>query len=296
MGPWTGEVGFELLYWIPFVRWAIQEFNIDPSRITLLSRGDSRSWYAIEDAHYLDIFDLSTPDVFRQHTAGAQKQRTLRSFDRDLIRRAGHLLGSPPSILHPALMYSLYSPYWSQQTASRWIHDFAEHQRIVPPTVPDLQLPSEYVAAKFYFSKCFPDTPDNRKTIDRLIASITHDCDVVLLTPSFRVDEHRTFEGVMGNRVHGIGHLLRPENNLALQTAVVGGAKAFIGTYGGFSYLAPLCGVNAVALYSHRTYFPYHVDFAEHVFSTVRGGSLTVADASVWPLLSPQSWQPAPTS
>src|SRR5262245_38172770 len=24
IGPWTGEVGFELLYWVPFVRWAVE--------------------------------------------------------------------------------------------------------------------------------------------------------------------------------------------------------------------------------------------------------------------------------
>jgi hypothetical protein len=60
IGPWTGEVGFELLYWAPFVRWAVDKFRIDPARVTLLSRGGTASWYGIEGARYLDVFELSS--------------------------------------------------------------------------------------------------------------------------------------------------------------------------------------------------------------------------------------------
>lgn len=63
------------------------------------------------------------------------------------------------------------------------------------------------------------------------------------------------------------------------------GAKSFIGTYGGFSYLAPLCGVNTIALYSRRAFFTYHMDFAQQMFDTVGGGSLTVVDAATRPLM-----------
>jgi len=44
-----------------------------------------------------------------------------------------------------------------------------------------------------------------------------------------------------------------PQANLAVQTAVIGGARRFVGTYGGFSYLAPLLGVDALAFYSCAT-------------------------------------------
>ena len=61
--------------------------------------------------------------------------------------------------------------------------------------------------------------------------------------------------------VHGVGDLLRPETNLEVQSAVIAGAEAFVGTYGGFSYLAPLMGVNTVAFYSHPTGFRFdHLD------------------------------------
>ena len=28
IGPWVGEVGYELLYWIPFLNWALKEFGL----------------------------------------------------------------------------------------------------------------------------------------------------------------------------------------------------------------------------------------------------------------------------
>ncbi len=285
VGPWTGEVGFELLYWVPFVRWALNHFRIDPSRVTLFSRGGSESWYGLEGARYVDVFDLTTPEDFRAHTAGRQKQRTLRHFDRELIRRVARASEAGMGLLHPAMMYALYKPYWSEDAPSRWVHQLAEHRRITPPLIPGMALPRDYVAARFYFSKCFPDTPENHRFVTSLITTLAADADVVLLTPRLHVDEHRDVPADAADRVHTIDHLIRPDNNLAVQTAVVAGARAFIGTYGGFSYLAPLCGVNTVALYSRRTYFPYHLDFAQHVFDEVQGGSLAVADTATWPLL-----------
>ena len=40
--------------------------------------------------------------------------------------------------------------------------------------------------------------------------------------------------------------------NLAVQTALVAGASAFVGTYGGFSYLAPFLGVRDDGLLRQR--------------------------------------------
>ena len=39
VGPWSGEVGFELLYWIPFVTWALTQAAVSPDRIVVVSQG-----------------------------------------------------------------------------------------------------------------------------------------------------------------------------------------------------------------------------------------------------------------
>ena len=284
VGPWTGEVGFELLYWAPFVRWAVERFRIDPDRVTLLSRGGTASWYGIEGAHYLDVLELRAPDEFRQRTLKERKQRTLRLFDRQLIRQALRWMDRA-SVLHPAMMYALYTPYWTQQTSLRWVRQFATFARVRPPVIEGLQLPREYVALRFYFSKCFPDTPENQALVSSIVKNVAADTHVVMLGSGVDLDDHRDATADVSDRIHTVDALMRPETNLAVQTAVIAGARAFIGTYGGFSYLAPLCGVDTIALYSRRNYYVHHLDFAQHVFKAVDGGSLTVMDAATFPLM-----------
>ena len=44
-GPWLGEIAFELLYWLPFLRWALSEFPGLRDRLVVLSRGGAGPWY-----------------------------------------------------------------------------------------------------------------------------------------------------------------------------------------------------------------------------------------------------------
>jgi hypothetical protein len=69
-----------------------------------------------------------------------------------------------------------------------------------------------------------------------------------------------------------------PQDNLARQTEIIAGASGFVGTYGGFAYLAPFCGINAVAFYSDRTYFVYHLELAQRAFAAAGGGALEAID------------------
>jgi hypothetical protein len=83
-----------------------------------------------------------------------------------------------------------------------------------------------------------------------------------------------------------INRLISPANNLAVQTRIISGARAFVGTFGGFSFLAALCGVNAVALYSHPELFrAHHLDVAWRVFRNVQGGAFVPVDTAHLDLL-----------
>jgi hypothetical protein len=62
---------------------------------------------------------------------------------------------------------------------------------------------------------------------------------------------------------------------LAEQSAVVGRAERFIGTYGGFAYLAPLLGISGLSVYSDiGRIVPMHMDVAFRVFREFACGSL----------------------
>jgi hypothetical protein len=101
---------------------------------------------------------------------------------------------------------------------------------------------------------------------------------VVLLNPGIRVDDHSDLAAPAGNRVFSIAAGLAPERNLAVQSAAIAGARAFVGTYGGYSYLAPLYRVPAIAFYSRRTFKSHHLHAAERAFESIGAAPLIPLD------------------
>lgn len=282
VGPWSGEVGFELLYWIPFVTWALQEAQVAPERIVVVSRGGPASWYAHLGGRYLDVLSQVSPEEFRGRTEEQKKQRTVGRFDREIVRRLIATAGlERPVLLHPGLMYRLFNPFWKQKATVLRIERYARYQAVRRPDVPVLagRLPDDYVAVRFYFNASFPDTPANRAFVEATVRNLAEFTHVVMLNTAFRVDDHSDVTMDRSSRIHVVDDLMTPDRNLDLQTAVIAGARAFVGTYGGYSYLAPLCGVPSLAFYSARDeFFAHHLELAERVFRAMRAGSLVPID------------------
>lgn len=286
VGPWTGEVGFELLYWVPFVRWVAETYGLPPERLLVVSRGGAAGWYDGLAGGYADVFSYFTPAEFRAETEEAKKQRRVGAFDARVVERviAAHRL-ERPGLLHPGMMYRLFMPFWKDLATSARVDAYARYARLQPPADAPLDgLPADYVAARFYFSECFPDTPGNRAFVTAAIDAISRHSPVVLLNTPFAVDDHRDF-APSGGRVFTIDDRMSPERNLAVQTAVVARARAFVGTYGGYSYLAPFCGVSSVAFYSERTFKDQHLFLAQRVFERLGGATLAPLNVEALPLL-----------
>jgi hypothetical protein len=280
VGPWTGEVGFELTYWIPFIRWVQQKRGIDPDRLIAVSRGGVSGWYRHITNRYVDLLSFVSPEEYRVRTETVKKQRVLGAFDREIVRRLRH--GLRPGrlrLLHPSLMYDLFNPYWKQHATFRRIDDFTGHELLTRPAAADVpgHLPSDFVAVRFYFSTGFPDVPQNRAFVRDTIRRLSETSNVVVLDPGVRVDDHVDYVPGPGERVYSIRADTRPENNLAVQTAVMSRARLFVGTHGGLSYLAPLLGVDSIAFYSDpAAFFTHHVHYAQHAFQAIGGGTLVI--------------------
>ena len=289
VGPWLSETGFELLYWIPFLAWAKAYGNLDPERMVVVSRGGAKPWYADITPNYEDAFSFFSPDEFRRRNEervaaqhGRLKHLNVSPFDKELIDRVVQRRGlSGAKLLHPSEMYRLFEHFWFQRTPVTLIESFTRFAPIPPagPWAMRTQLPERYIAAKFYGNTALPDTPENRKFISSFLAELTQHIDVVLLNTADRFDDHDDFPPELRGRVHSIEHLMRPEDNLAVQTEVIRNATAFVGTYGGFSYLAPLLGVDTVAFYSHPTGFRFdHLEVAKRVFAGLRCAAFVELD------------------
>ena len=285
VGPWTGEVGFELLYWVPFVRQTIARYGIDPSRLTVVSRGGVQSWYGSLAPRYVDVFSMYSTAEFRAATEAAKKQRRVGAFDAQIVTRLRETVGlQQAELLHPGMMYRLFQPFWREVATAARVEAHSQYARLAGGPLDLSDLPDDYVAARFYFSDCFPDTPANRAFVTSMIEAISIHTPVVLLNAPFAVDDHRDFASA-GTRVISVADRMTPETNLAVQTAVIARARAFVGTYGGYSYLAPFLGVGALAFYSERTFKSHHLHLAQRVFEGLGGAGVVALDVAQLPLV-----------
>jgi hypothetical protein len=288
VGPFTGEVGFELLYWIPLLRWGLREFPELRSRVTYVSRGGVEPWIADLGVTYVDILSVSSPEEVLHHKV-ADKQRTSTQFEEELCRRAAASAALEDyAVLHPSVLYTMY--YALLKCDIRAFGQAIEHDdagegtglnavyRMIDPPSPaefGLSLPADFVAVRFYSRPSFPDVEANQRFAESVVTSIARQTDVVLLDPNVKVDEHSDFDVAEGGRVTSIAASVRPENNLALQSAVVARARAFVGTYGGLSYLAPHLGVPSLSFSSDPlAAHLWHYDLAQRVFAGPNWGSL----------------------
>ena len=276
VGPWLSEVGFEALYWIPFLRWVKAAFRVDPARVVAVSRGGVASWYEGIAGRYVEIWDDFDPAEFALRSAerGTTKQLDLTGFDRDVIGAVERRLGEPVDVLHPSLMYRLFTLFWSGQRPLSFLDAHTRYEPIAPPQIVEAsRLPREYVAVKFYAARSLPDTPDIRRMLAWLVDSLAERTNIVLLDTGLVLDEHADYAfgptfapcdagGVRQGRVISARSLMTPATNLGVQTQIIAGAQAFVGTCGSVAWLAPMLGINTSAVYVDPKMLHVHLGVA----------------------------------
>lgn len=258
MGPWRGEVGFEVLYWLPWLAKLRAELKIAPERLFPITRGGAASWYGTPQG--LELYALRTPQQVRvenrrQHAqTGMLKQTAVTAWDRDVIHDATAQLGlKDPILLHPAWMYAQLTPYWEQVTGLTRLLDHTIFQLPLPtaPLPGGLTLPEQFVAVKFYARATFPYDGATKAFAAATVRHLASQQPVVLLNADVHVDDHLDFL-VCGPNILQLRDLVKtlPETNLAVQSAILARAQGFVGTYGGFSQLALMLGKPSVSFYT----------------------------------------------
>lgn len=283
-GPWLGEVGFELAYWVPFLRWAVETAGLPASSVIAMSRGGVASWYHDVSGRYEDALAYLGPVEFRRRNdarraeIGEQKQLRTTGLEADLRARLERDVGRPVELLHPSLMYRLMQPYWWGHEPIPWVFRHARFARLAAPDPVGLgvELPKDFAAVKFYFNDCFPRTAANEAFVKNTVDELRAKSPVVLLSTRLRVDDHDDAPAPEGCIDLASQSAFPPESNLAIQTAVLGRARRFVGTYGGFCYLAPFLGVETTAFWSDGKGFdPHHLRLVQKALGNIKGGQLT---------------------
>jgi hypothetical protein len=178
-------------------------------------------------------------------------------------------------------MYRLFHRFWQSRAPVDTVESFAVFKPLPRIETADLagKLPDDYVAVRFYFNDAFPETDANRRFVTGLLAALAETTDVVLLNPGLQLDDHRDAALPARGRIHDASHLMSPRTNLDVQSKIIARARAFIGTHGGLSYLAPLYGVKSLSFYSDpRPWTARHLELARRVFTRMQAGSYVALD------------------
>ena len=285
VGPWLMEVGFELLYWIPFLRQRLRAAGIPPERVIAVSRGGAEPWYRGVAGRYVDLFDFMTPADFVEGNERLEREQDGKkpfarsAYEDELIARVASDLGLDDyATVYPAAIYRLFRNVWRSRFGG---HQLQEHLAFEP--IPDgFERPAElpfdepYVAVKFYYSDCLPETEANARFIARTIARLAERTKVVLLNTGSQLDDHKGAMESVADNIVDASQWYGPRDNLTIQTALVANASHLVCTYGGFSYLGPLVGVRTTSFYSATTFVGTHLDLALSAFDPRHGKGLAL--------------------
>ena len=285
VGPWNDSVGNELLYWIPFVRWATATYGLHPERLIALSRGGALPWYSSLAGRSLDVgtlFSSTELEHWRHRTVPQSeqdpKQAVMAPFDSEIIDRAARAFElSEYQVLHPSMLFRVVSRLHKDRATAQ-LADVLRHtpsEGKGPRRMPSLErLPRSFVAVSVAFTDALPDGEENRSFLADLVADVSSERDVVIVDwpASAGVDIPSS------PRVQRLDVAGSEGDPLDLQAAVIGQAAAFVGGHGDLAILAAFCGTPALVYHSERLP-PDHLDRLQVAATTAGWAPVTVERA-----------------
>lgn len=288
VGPWLAEVGYEVLYWIPFLRWFQDAHGIPSDRVVVISRGGMESAYAGIAGRYVDLFDVIAPYELaarnherRTHAeGGGQKQSASSALDDELIAAARSRLGlAEAHVCHPSLMFRLFREVWHGNLPMDllWRRTRYEFPK-VPPAPANPSVPSDFIAVKLYAGPALSMGDQTREALRHLVVRAAATAPVVLLDVDLGIDEHRDLELDDLPGVTSARSLMTARTNLGVQLALIARSRFFLSTCGGLAWLAPFLGVPTVAVYDTDQLLAPHLLVARQAGARAGAAEFTPLD------------------
>jgi ADP-heptose:LPS heptosyltransferase len=101
---------------------------------------------------------------------------------------------------------------------------------------------------------------------------------VVMLDTGMATDEHEDYLFAGLPNVISLRDRLTPQNNLAVQTSVIARSRGFVGTCGGLAWLAPMLGIDTVAVYADDRFLLSHIFLATQAYRQMGAARFDVVD------------------
>jgi hypothetical protein len=293
LGPWRSELGFECLYWLPFLKFLAGKVPDFDKRACIVTRGGLAPLYGAVAARGYDLYALrSVTDVRRENlydhqNRGLQKQLSPTAWDGAVMADAAAALGLGALYheIHPAWMYWALGPFWDDLRGVRYLAAMTDYAPLPRIALEGSPLPPKYVAVKFYARATFPyPHPEIAEFVQRTVGTLAAQVPVVVLGSQSGYDDHADIP-VVGQNIFQLQDDGAPERNLQVQAAVIGQATAFVGTYGGTAQLALRLGVPSVSFWAEfGGTASAHLSLSRHLSNLTKVPFLTssIGESLLW--------------
>jgi hypothetical protein len=152
-------------------------------------------------------------------------------------------------------MYHALAPFWTGRRGPYWLIQRAAFPGLTVPQLPQsLQLPEAYITCRFYGRETWPwADKQTRAATQAIVLRMAEQHPVILLNHGIQADEHADIPLPKHPNLIYLKDLIemRPETNLAIQSAVIMRGQGFVGPYGGLAQLALRIGKPSVSFYQH---------------------------------------------
>lgn len=258
VGPWRGEVGFEALYWIPFLAYLQAAYGIASDRLIPITRGGAGAWYGTPQG--VELYSLRTLQETRvanrltRKRTGMLKQRDDQdAWDRAVLADAAAKFKYRHYwTIHPSDMYLAFEDFWNEQAGMDLVRQQMHIVKMPTPPLPDgVTLPENFLAVKFYARTTLAPTPLVTSYVTETVRLLASRQPVVVLETGVLADDHADYPLPEMPNVYRLKDLcpITPETSLSSLSAVLGRSQGFVGTYGGIAQVALRMGVGSLSVY-----------------------------------------------
>lgn len=253
VGPWTGEVGYEILYWMPFCRALLdsQEFR-DATIIVTRGGVGAYYWAGANEYDYFSDTNIQLGDLVteKEKIFRSQKQLAETKRERLLLEHMG--IDERTDIqLHPKHMFLLFAPFFNAHTSDLFSRDsLLPYLRPVNLVTPAASRAKDgYCYIDIYERPSFKPTDGNAAEIVAKMnswASLSGAYPYRSVKLSSSVDEHNAYDlydsiSIESEEIGIVGNLRR-------KVELIRNASNAVMTYGGLAYIAYAANVPVLTL------------------------------------------------
>jgi hypothetical protein len=257
IGPWFSELGFELLYWVPFLNHVMTGDIWKEKNVITVSRGGVEELYRFIPNRHINLLEFYTQVEWSKATSrvwgklGGLKQSQFVSEEIELLRmirnhtdvcKTGRTL-----VLHPSIMFSLFRPFWRNKD---WNASLVEKYLDFPELSPGKT--ENYCAVKIYSRPSLLLDNETSSAIRSLLDAEALPLRIIV-SDSYE-DDHEVMMLKSTQRAQVI-HIEDYVSNLHEQFVVIKESRACYTTYGGLSYFGLYQGKPSFGLYSDSSKF-----------------------------------------